>query len=97
MTKLVYIIAAFALSFCSTTKQPTTRGHSGSQNTATKTANKTALVDANWMAKYKAAEGKFGYRIQQDSQIKAEGGKFRVPQEVIDHNLDMTKVKSTKL
>ena len=45
------------------------------------------------MEKYKESEKKYDYSIEQDSKIEAVGGKYRVPQEVIDHNLDMTKAK----
>lgn len=84
--KLLVCLLAMSMSFCATTK-PAKKNRS---KAATHKSG-TVLVDSDWMAKYKSAEAKYGYRIDQDAEIKSEKGKYRVPQEVVDHNLDMTK------
>jgi hypothetical protein len=93
MTRAVLLLICVLLSACSVTfftEKPQLKraSHIGTAGKAS-----SALRSADWVAKYKALERKFGYSIPQDAQIKSEGGQFRVPQEVIDHNLDMTKAQ----
>ena len=84
--KTLSLFLGMALSMCSTTHQ-TSKRHAVSHK------GKTTVVDSTWMAMYKAREEQYGYRIEQDAQIKSSGGKYRVPQEVVDHNTDMLKAK----
>jgi hypothetical protein len=88
--KVLTLLIAANLSFCSTTRKHVQKSHT---EPASHHASKSTLVDSNWLAKYKAAEQKYGYHIEQDSQIKSAGGKYRVPREVLDHNLDMQKTE----
>ena len=89
--KFILCLLATTLSLCSTTQPRKSIKKSHNQSTTHK--SKATLVDSNWMEKYKESEKKYDYSIEQDSQIKAVGGKYRVPQEVIDHNIDMTKAE----
>jgi len=83
--KMLALLLSMALPMCSTTR-PASKHHVA-------THGKTTVVDSAWMATYKSKEEQYGYRVDQDSQIKSVGGKYRVPQEVIDHNLDLQKTK----
>ncbi len=86
--KFVVIFLSMSMSMCTTTKpSKTTRVNHSTHK------SKTVVVDSNWISKYRAAESKYGYQIDQDSEIKSVGGKYRVPQEVVDHQLDMIKAK----
>jgi len=53
----------------------------------------TVIVDQNWMVHYKELEKKYNYAIAEDNDIQSDGGRFRVPQRVIDHNQDLLKAK----
>ncbi len=87
--KFAVIFLSVLQSSCTTTKPSKTTNHS----THKSHKSGTVVVDSNWIAKYRAAESKYGYQIDQDSEIKSVGGKYRVPQEVVDHQLDMIKAK----
>ena len=83
--KTLILLLSFVLPMCSTTR-PAAKHHTAAHG-------KMTVVDSTWIATYKAKEEQYGYRVDQDSQIKSVGGKYRVPQEVIDHNLDLQKAK----
>ena len=84
--KLLVLLASFSFVTCNQGVP--------AQRSAAHHSNKTSkgvLVSADWIGRYKTAEAKYSYSIPEDSQIKAEGNKFRVPKSVVDHYADMTK------
>jgi hypothetical protein len=91
MNQLIALLC-FALCSCTLTMSPTRKQATAAHHrvsSSTKSAPKTTLVDAQWMARYKQMEADSNYPIRQDADIKPEGDKYRVPQAVIDHNQDL--------
>ena len=94
MKFLILIVATFAaVVTCSTqSNTKTARTHSK----AKRTKSTGVLKDSAWVTRYKAEEEKYHYSIPQDTEIKAEGNKFRVPQSVVDHYADMEKTTNSQ-
>jgi len=75
--------------------KPVTRHHHQTHSDK-KAAPRTQTVDANWMRNYKELETRNNYYIPADENIAADGGKYRVPAEVIQHNQDMMRAELKK-
>jgi hypothetical protein len=94
MKRIAAPLLLLALSSCTFTIEPTSTPHRAASHHSKHPASsksKTTLVDSQWIGRYKALETKFNYGIPQDEEIKAEGGQFRVPKEVVDHFMDMAR------
>ena len=90
MKRITTLLCLFFCS-CTVTVGPSKQVHPSNHRVATtRNAPKTALVDSQWLARYREMESQSNYTIRQDSSIKPEGAKFRVPRAVIDHNADMS-------
>ena len=100
MKRILMILLGFELSGCTVSisvkpipVQPKNRPHHA-QTYNHKPKQKTTLVDSDWIENYKREEQAHSYTIPDDSKIKSVGDKFSVPQSVVDHYNDFTRVKS---
>ncbi len=68
---------------------------SSSKHQRTTSASKLITVDPDWLEQYRKMEGAVKYKIPGDEKIKTEDGKIQVPQSVIDHFNDLSRVEAT--
>src|SRR6266446_10000142 len=99
--RCVILMTAF-LSGCTITVTPIAKTPhyyrhytSTSKHRTTAKSSKLVTVEPDWLEQYRKMEGDVKYRIPGDDKIKTEDGKIQVPQSVIDHFNDLSRVEAT--
>ncbi len=66
-----------------------------SKHRTTAKSSKLVTVEPDWLEQYRKMESEVKYKIPADDKIKTDDGKIQVPQSVIDHFNDLSRVEAT--